>query len=109
MTKTICPICHYDSPIWIGPPPTGCLEGNAPTLCRQSADRLRAEAMRRRLAPEAFEQDRIRKSTAPNGVPWVIYANDKLAQAGVDPNTGLLRDETRPAREDEIDDEGDEE
>ncbi len=92
----ICPICHYEAPIWIGKPPTGCLEGNAPTLCRQSADRLRAEAMRRRLVPEAFENDRIRRGVAPNGIPWVIYANDRLCAAGVDPNTGLLRDETRP-------------
>jgi len=105
MTKVTCPICRYDEPIWIGDPPTGCLDGNAPTLCRQSADRLRAEAMRRRLAPEAFEDNRIRKGVAPNGHPWVFYANDKLAAAGVDPNTGLLRDETRPkAPEEDCDD-----
>jgi hypothetical protein len=52
--------------------------------------------MRRRLAPEAFEDNRIRKGAAPNGLPWVVYAYDKLAAAGVDWNSGLLRDEKRP-------------
>lgn len=56
-TGATCPVCGYDTPIWLGDPPTGCLDGGGQQICRQSQVRAHGEAMRRKLCPDAFDAD----------------------------------------------------
>ncbi len=105
--SAICPICHLVEPLWLDAPPTACTQTGGTTLCRSRADMIRAMAMCRALAPEAFENDKLRKGRAPNGKAWLIYAFDKCIDAGVDYTTGLLADETRPPPPPPPDDGGD--
>jgi hypothetical protein len=79
-----CPICGHIEPLWIDPPPVGCFDGGT-SHCEQAITRAHGEAMRRKVCPDAFDENgKIR----PGQIVRVI---DAMHSAGLDPMTGRGR------------------
>lgn len=80
-----CPVCGYDAPIWLGPPPTGCLDGGGQDICQQARTRANGEAVRRQLCPDAFGAD---GKILPGKIVSVLLA---LEARGINGMTGYPR------------------
>jgi hypothetical protein len=78
-----CPICHDSQPfvLWIDPePPKECPYGaDQITNCSYQMDKARGEAERRKICPEAFDQEgKIR----PGGWGLIAKAYENLRTKG---------------------------
>lgn len=77
-----CPLCGKRAPVWLDAPPTGCLQGNAPTRCQEAMDDAYGAAMRRKVCPEAFDAN---GKILPGGIVRVTKA---MHDAGLNMMTG---------------------
>ena len=82
-----CQLCGERHPLWIGdaPQPGRCLVTGTAAICPASATKARAEAMRRKVCPDAFDAD---GKILPSG-DALIRVIDAMEAAGLDMHTGL--------------------
>lgn len=85
MSDATCPLCGYYTPIWLSPPPTGCLRSGRREYCKEALNEARALAMRRKVAPEHYDETGTLKPP-PSRIGEVHAA---MERAGLDMYTGL--------------------
>lgn len=79
-----CTLCGRWEPLWMDAPPTGCFDGGN-DFCQQALNTARAEAMRRKVAPDCFDENgRIKPGARVLG-----RVATAMMDAGINMHTGL--------------------